>query len=593
MPFIQKITPPPNQRLDFHIGDYAGGINNLSHIKEDNNAKTSLNMAFSYDEIMEKRHGSTRLDQIDFNAPITYISKYRPYVGVDKLVRATDTNLYVEEDNITSISGRVNSTNFQGKLYFADGDALRVYGKFAQTTSTYQRVEGIVNPDERVMTVVSPPVGFTPLDTTHVQGVQVVNYTTNEVWYEPCQFELEDVNKGSNVVTTSVRYLVNFNGRIYASGSNEDDDNVFISDMHNPHYFPVYLPIQLPPNSDAVRGLVIYDNAVIIGREFDIYAIDGITNRTDVGSGLFTLRKINTHVGFASQLAMNVAHNYLFYLGSDGNVYSLGSINQGQRLLATQIINTNISFIKEPVGLVKEDFTDAVSYFFKDMWYLSMQDKVMVYSYRHRAWTMFDQLNIRSMYIHDQELIWGDTDGHTCKFSQGYLDKGVPFMAEWISKNFDMGNPSSFKHFREFFIVAHVFEEFHSDIRMEIHVDYENVTGDIVIQNQMSRWGISEWGDRFITRNINTSFPIMIGRRGRYIRFIFRNAWHVHEQVWSSADLDNVTEKSHNETLVYTGIDDKYHIWTRDGWIELEDIDYNQPMRVYEINGDYEMRGKR
>ena len=83
-----------------------------------------------------------------------------------------------------------------GKYFFADGGNLYVYGKFAQTTTTYEKVIGTPVDDYVLMKVVSPADGHPQLGTEHVRGVLNIDYTNKKIFYEPCEHEFKDPYKG-------------------------------------------------------------------------------------------------------------------------------------------------------------------------------------------------------------------------------------------------------------------------------------------------------------------------------------------------------------------------------------------------------------
>lgn len=578
--------------MTFSLTDFVGGLNNRSNVLESNQCSDVLNMAFSNDSVMEKRFGSTAFDALLISGELTFIDEFKPYQDADVMIRASATEMYMGNTKIKDLIGQVTGTNFNGKYFFSDGSGVYVYGKFPQTGGTYVGVTGTPTANYTLMQVVSPAVGYTPLDTTHVEGKTVYNYTNATVHYEPCQLELEDTFKQGNVVPFQPRFIVVKDGRLFASGSDKDNDNVYISDVNNPYYFPASLPIQLPPNSDRVVGLHVYDDSVVVGRRGDIHVILGSTNRTDMGVPVFRLNKLNSHAGFANHYAVDVGHNYLFFLGSDGNAYLMTNVTGGENVITSQILTKSVNIFKEPVNLVRNDIFTASSIFFEDNWYLTMKDKVLVYSYRNRAWTMYNNLHARSFYNFQNILVWGDKEGRTSIPSTDYLDYGKPFRAHWTSKQFDMDDANAFKQFREFFIVAHTFNDFLSNIYITFEIDYADVNSNIKIANQISVWGRSIFGDRFITRNINSSVPFVIGRRGRNLRFIISNGYHLQSTVALISDLESfINPKVGNMVLVQEN--DTYYVYEGGDWIPLLLEDLNQPMRVYQVNGEYEFRGKR
>lgn len=567
-------------------------MNNRSEILQPNQCSDVLNMTFADDTVMEKRRGSTIVDTLRLNGELVFIDEYKPYNDTDVLIRATKTEIYVGNMKVANIKGQITGVNFAGKYFFADGEKFYVWGKFPQRSTTYEEVIGTPDANYLLMEVVNPPQGFTPLGTEHTRGKVKYDYTNRKVWYEPCQNEIEDPYKKSNVLPQNPRYIVVHNGRLFISGSKKDNDNVFISDLNNPYYFPVSLPMQLPPNSDKIVGLHVYDDSVVVGRKEDIYVITGMTNRTDMGVPVFRLRKINTHTGFANHYAVNVAHNYLFFMGSDGNAYALSSIQGNERVLASSILSRTIDFFRPPVNLTKQDIYEASSIFFDDKWYITMKDKIMIYSYRHQAWTMYNNLHARSFYKFNNVLFWGNKDGQLCMPSEDHLDQGEPYEAYWSSKTFDMGEPSYYKQFKDFFIIAHTFDNFNSDIGVTFEIDHITVKENFLIKNQKSIWGKSRFGDRFINNNVNVSLPFSIGRRGRTIRFIFRNGFEIGTPVSTVDELDGYLGKKEG-LLVKVTSTNQYFSFINGTWVEQTMENLNQTMRIYSVNGDYELRGKR
>lgn len=717
MAYIQHITPPPNKILSFSLRDFSGGLNNRSDQLQINEASDLINMKFADETLMEKRHGITSYNDIQLEDPITFIDEYRPYNDDDKVIVATNKELYIDGVKLCDVSGQVMGVNFKGKYFFVDGNTLRVYGKFDITENTYYKVYGIDQGEESVVertncgnktfeivnntpdkprkvyftigrngglfdylgkititgtdkndesivevleappdkentnnggtryvvksenyfksitsikqsewslvgiyshygvdtirfgygesedvydyndeyvlfTVLSPPKEYTPLPTSHKQGVTWVDFGDKNVWYEECQNELEDEYKGKNAIPDKPKYLVARKGRLFMSGIEEDNDNVFISDVDNPYYFPPGLPLQLSPNSDLIVGMAVYDDSVVVGRHDDIYVIQGETNNPQLGFSTFVLKKLNTHTGFASQRAITLAHNYFFFLGNDGNFYSLGTVSGSDTVLATVLLNKSIDIEKKPIDLTLSDCANAVGYFYKDQWFVSFGDKVLIYSYRHKAWTMYNHMYATSFYQIDDVFFWGTSDGKLSKIGESFYDYGEPFQAFWQSKYFDMDDANVYKYFREFFLVAHTYLDYYSDINITFDVDYAEISNRHVVKNMISVFGRAKWGERFISRNIVDSLPFIIGARGRSIRFKCSNGYEKTGTVELYSDLDNVPEKK-DYIMMYVTDESNYYLYYDREWILMEEVDLNQGMKIYQINGDYEIRGKR
>ena len=592
MAFIQKTTPPPNQVLNFSIKDFSGGMNNRSDQLKDTEGAIIQNLQYVDDVILETRRGQTYYDEKDVVDAVVFVDEFKPYKDDNQLVRATTSKIYFGETEV-GVASKPCGVNHQGKYFFADGEKLRVYGIFDDEAGTYVEHVGTPITTYDVFEIVSPTEGFTPLTAEHTQGKKVIDYTNKKISYEPCKKEMDDALKGSNVPTPGVKFIVSHSDRLYMSGYKEDDDNVFISDVLNPYYYPVALPIQLPPNSEEINGLAVFDDAVLVGRDSDIHVIRGKTNKADIGLEVFKRIMLNTHTGFASNSAISKAHNYLIFLGSDGNVYAIQSSTTNYRELSTVLLSRTIDLTKEPISAVVTDYPDASAFFYNDEWYLSVGDKVMVYNYRHMSWVMFTNIDAKCFYGVGYKWIWGMGNGRIGTFSdEDYYDFGEPFQSLWYSKNFDMDSPNAFKQFREFFIVAHTFAEYPSDIYITFEVDYADVQERVVVSNQLSVWGKSRFGDRYIVKNINESVPFVIGRRGRNIRIKLTNNYPLDGVVANYSDLENYLGKK-NGLLVKVLSDEKYFLYMDYEWLEIPYEDLNQRMKVYQINGDFEMRGKR
>lgn len=591
MVYYQTNIPRPNKVYSFSTSNFAGGLNNRSEFLEPDQAYDLLNVRFLDDTSMEKRKGIKSYNSLALDSPISFIDEFRPYTDLDAMLYGTNTTLYKGDEAIKTVGGQICGTNYKGRYHFVDGQKYYVYGKFPQTGSTYEAIVGTAV-DQYMVMEVQTPGSYTPLPSPHIKGVTRYNYTDKVITYEPCKFEEEDTSKGKNVLPEHATFMVVHDGRIFMSGSEKDDDNVFITDADNAYYFPVTLPMQLPPNSDKVRGLIVYDDGVVIGRQRDVYTITGKTNNPQLGFELFKLRKLNTHTGFANHRCAQVAHNYLFFLGSDGNAYSLASIRNDEKLLATTILTQTVDLFRRPFKYDPLELPQAVGYFWNDEWYISLKDLVLVYSYRHRAWTVFNHMHSRSFFGKPGIFIWGTEEGKVEFFGEDFYDKGIPFRAFWTSGNFDMGEPSAHKLYREFYIVAHTYENFISDINVTFEIDFADVKDSYSIQNQIAIYGRSRWGDRYANRNIVESMPFLIGRRGRLIRFTLYNSYDPSAPVADYDELENYLGRK-NGTLVYVTNESSYYLYDGTDWNKVTEADLNQPMRWYQVNGEYELRGKR
>lgn len=547
MAYIQKSIPQPNRLYEFNISDFSGGLNNRTNLTAPNEASNMLNMTFYDTTVLEKRKGSKTFSDVVHPEPLTFLDEYKPYNDVPQIVRAGTSKMTINNSFSANLYyGDIDGENFLGMYFYTDGYLLRVYGQFPQVGDTFTRIIGTPTGSYRSLNVISTPSTYTPLDTNYTQGVTVYDYTGGRVWYEPCQNERDDPYRGYSVLPNKPRFITSLKGRLYLSGVKKDDDNVFISDPGNPFYFPPSLPLQVPPNSDSITGLVTYDNAVLVGRKEDLHSIIGDTNNPELGLDMFELRKLNAHAGFASNKLCNVAHNYLFFIGYDGNAYAMSSAKQDSQILSTTLLNKKVDFTTKPFALKQEEIITGAGFFYNNVWYVSIKDYVFCYHYLNQAWTVWNNLSIRSFHIKDYQLIWGNEAGQLMTFSEDYFDNGAnPYYAFWESGYLTIGEPYTYKHFRDLYVVYDLYKGFKSSFHIKFELDYKWKELDYLLENQLAIWGESKFGDAWGSSERSASIPFTVGERARTIK------------IGVYADLKGL------------------------------------PMRVQQINGEYEIRGKR
>ena len=601
MAYIQNQLPPVVKSLNFVFNNFTGGLNNVTSdvLLKENESPDLLNMAFNDEGTMEKRKG-TKLykDYLTaFPEEIVYLDKYRTPGGADRLVTvvmgATSGALYVDHVLVCTVAKKPCGVNYLGAYYFVDGSTnVRVYGKFPQATSgDHIKVIGTPIATLTLMTRANPTTGFTPLGTTFTTGVWTYNYTLGLIIYEPCANELADAKKGANLKPTNPSIIMLYKDRLVMDGDLINPGNVFLTDIDNAFYNPVGLPMQLPPNGLPITGMRVFSDSIVVGRKEDMYAIYGNTNIQST-DGVFIVKKINTHTGFMNNNAISEAHNYLFYLGSDGVVYQMHTTQTDVSVLATTEISKQLNLFKYPISLDFAKLKKCFSIFDNDKFYLFHKDVTLVYSYKFMAWTMYKGIKANCAVVMNDELVIGSNDCLLYGSSETYSDNGYPIVAYWSSKALDLGVPSNYKQFKELYIISHVYDEFTSNIDVRYEIDYVDVFQTATILNQISKWGKAVWGSRFITRNISPSLAVTIGRRGKKLRFIIKNGYALTGDVATYTDLALIETPIHLQIYRVRDIN-KYYRYSLGEYVEFDSAEVLQPMKVYEINGEYNIKGKR
>lgn len=596
MAYIQRNMPKPPPTLAWAVNNFQGGLNNvLSELLiQDNQATNICNVDFTDDAVLENRGGLKLIENIGEVGEITFFDSFNSTYDVPRNVAICNGNVYVNKVKVLDAKGITSGIQFNDKYYMINGTELYALGKFPQELSTHIKPWGTPVATEIVMKAVAPPSDFTPLDTTYTTGVYNYNYDTMTCWYEPCTNEINDVYKGVNVFPTSPTLIGVHQERLVIISDLEDPGTVYISDMNSAFYYPAGLGMHIPPKGDRIVGMEIFTDSIVIGTNKELYAIYGNTNRDAVGS-VFSMKKINTHTGFINNTSIEPMNNNLVYVGSDNNVYSMYTTKTDVSILMTTILSRTVDLTKSPISATTNNLAKSKSIFYKDNMYILIPDLkiIMVFSYRYIAWTLYrTQVPITSIGIYSDKLAFGDSDGNVFEMDkETYSDNGIPFACYWHSKRFSFGDSTIYKKFKDMYMVAHVYNDVRSDVFLTYEVDYVDIKKKETISTQISKWGVSDFGDRFINRNIAPSLPVTIGQRGRYIKFIVYHGFFITETFATQDDFE-IAQKE-NQCFYYITETNKYYFYDTGNVIELIDTDIFQPMKVYSISGTYQLKGRR
>lgn len=596
MPYIQTNLPKPPETLSWSINMFNGGLNNMvaETLIADNQASKICNVEFTEDSVIETRGGFKLVNTMPVNNIVEAIKVFNPTYADVKQITIVNGDVYI--DNLLKLQGKniLNCTQFNDKYYFVNGVEMYVLGKFPQETVTHIKIWGTANPNETIFKIKAPPTGFTPLDNTNTIGLYNYNYDTMECWYEPCQNELNDEFKGANIFPTSPTILEVHGERLFIISDLEDPGSIYISDINNAMYHPASLGLHIPPKGDRIVGMTVFTDSIVVGTKHELYAIYGDTNRDTTGTQ-FSMKRINAHTGFKNNTSIKPMHNYLVYLGNDDNIYSMYTTKTDVSILMTNLLNKTVNLLKSPINATTEMLEKTSSVFYKDNMYFIVPDLkiILVFSYRHMAWTLYKTvLNIKSINIYNEKMLIGDSEGKIYEIDkETYSDNGEPFEAYWHSKRFSFGDETIYKKFKEMFVVAHTYNNIRSDVKITYEIDYVDIKQQEIVTNQISKWGITNFGERFITRNLSPSLPITIGQRGRYVKFILYNGYFIKEKFNTLIELQEAVKE--NQSCYYVAENDKYYFFDTGTLIEITHEQVKQPMKIYSVSGTYQLKGRR
>lgn len=607
--------PTNNTKLSFVLNDFSGGlVNNVNDAKmKDNQSPDMLNMLFRVDGLLQKRPGTVFINETPFVGDLIRVIAYEYEPNRHVLLYLNSQGLYYKDVDGFKCVWENNGLDlkyghFMGILFFTDGMFIYSYD----------------HNEKKTCKVVNPPESFTPNPKPAVTGVhkdKLIKTLSSgikvyEKWYEPCEYEMEDGYKGSNFIPPCIDCFAVHKDRIYFSGGGFSPNMIWISDILNPYYYPSALPIQTPPDDDIITALHEYNDELIIGRRDSIYALYGNTNRTD-SSELYKLVKINCHTGMANSYSADCVYHLMFFAGSDGNFYKLNPPTISNTTLNTSQLNTTLDITMPPFNLASSDIGSAITVFdgTNGLWYVQIADITFVYSYQLRAWTRYNNIDATCFFKMNSTVYFSRNTGCIYRFAdkegnQKYyddyydIDAGtvieLPVSAYWTSRNMDMGTPARVKQFRDTYVTSECFDDYVTTVNIKYEVDYVDVQDSFTIVNEISKWDRAKFDiNKFVSRNIDRSLPIMINRRGRTIKVSFGCGY----QYWGSLETFPPPGLIPEYQLVYIVEENKLYLRVprRRGFdnkkdkyfIEFPREELNQALLVHNVMGIYELKGYR
>ncbi len=607
--------PTNNTKLSFVLNDFSGGlVNNVNDAKmKDNQSPDMLNMMFRVDGLLQKRPGTVFINETPFVGDLIRVIAYEYEPNRHVLLYLNSEGLYYKDVDEFKCVWENNGFDlkyghFMGTLFFTDGMFIYSYD----------------HNEKKTCKVVNPPQEFTPNPKPAVTGIhkdKLIKTLSSgvkvyEKWYEPCQYEMEDGYKGSNFIPPCIDCFAVHKDRIYFSGGGFSPNMIWISDILNPYYYPSALPIQTPPDDDIITALHEFNDALIIGRRDSIYALHGNTNRAD-SSELYRLTRINCHTGMANSESADCVYHLMFFAGSDGNFYKLNPPSISNSTLNTSQLNTYLDLTLPPFNMTSDCTLEARTVFdgTNGLWYIQIADITLVYNYQLRAWTRYNNIDATCFFKMNSTVFFtrntgcvyrfADKEGNQKYYDDYYdLDAGrvieLPVSAYWTSRNMDMGTPARVKQFRDTYVTSECFEDYKTTVNVKYEVDYVDVRDSFTIINEISKWDRAKFDiNKFISRNIDRSLPIMINRRGRTIKVFFGCGYQYWGSIYTFPDPGMIPEYQ----LVYVIEDEKLYLRVprRSGFdnkkdryfIEFPREELNQALLVHNVMGIYELKGYR
>lgn len=563
MAWINNIKYKEPDRFTFRINDFTGGINNTTTETRINmnEASDMLNVRFEQDGLLKKR-GGFRVDKkyseilTGIVGSVLRVFQIEPTSTNDKgyllLVDGTKMVYVTSKGKVKQISWSravndipIDGCQFGDKFLFVDGGIHTNFFKISELESD----TGDATKDKAWHYLICQPWG-TPKPKPAYRGEYLEKpYPGHEenakaYCYQPCESELEDGYKGSNMCDNFFGTMIRvYKDRLIITGNVgrkntkyiPDPNMVYISDTMNFAYFPASLPIQVPPTGDKITCLRPFNDSLIIGRKDDVYSLTGNTNRTS--GDPFTLKKINTHTGIANNYSADIVFNYLFYVGSDGNCYKLMSTSTSELLLNTQQLNVKVNFTLPPFEKKLSEIQNAHTAFdpVRGEWHVQINNDTFIYNYRNFAWVRWKGVECVQFIPSMDKFYYIKYDGSFNLVDDGIMydvhsenpDIKIPIQMFWASKNIDFDMPSRVKQIRDTFLISEIVGDEPSTIKILYETDYVAVVKEHTINNEVAKWNTALWDThRFVSKNIIRSLPIIVGRRCRNFKVFIQNGYN-------------------------------------------------------------------
>lgn len=269
---------------------------------------------------------------------------------------------------------------------------------------------------------------------------------------------------------TCNRILVHWD-RLILYGDSINQDIMYISDLQNPHYFPVNNTLQFEnPRKERITSIKRYRDNLVIFTPSSIQALFG-TNPEN-----FQRVMLNTDYGCIADRSAEVMENGIAFLSYEG-VALLKTVGTSESRANVSMIDVNIK------NLVSQS-EKAVSYLLDNQYCLVFPDeqKQLRFYYEHGVWTMDESpsLDMVDVVVENGELYAIGKDGRLITRTDDYQDEGVPFRAEIETKFYFFGETYSVKKTRELQIMIERTET-ETELRAITELDSSGVIANEVI----------------------------------------------------------------------------------------------------------------
>jgi hypothetical protein len=395
------------------------------------------------------------------------------------------------------------------------------------------------------------PVCFYEPSEDDVYGEEVWDDTNHLAYYKPCYMQLQDSYAGNGYIPDMPDVITIHQNRLFVSGDWQSPSTVYMSATDavspQPLYFPSNASVSVKPDGRKIKDLIVFDNALIIGRNEDIYVLYGDTEYSSSvasGSTQFYMKQMDVATGFMNTGCGAMLNNYYIYLGYDGRFYALNTPTTYVEYLMTKPLSYKCDIYSSPFNLPRNTEVDVNTVVYRNEIYFcfpdSPNDTIIVYNYDNMAYTYFEGMKASCLHTDGNILYIGRKDGtysyYLDKDEATYSEKGIkqyndinsPIKANLTTKRFDLGMSALFKYFKRFMITSRSYDTTTSDIHVSFEIDYIHNDKDreYAVYSNHGHYDVNNWNQSYFGvdgMNLIKSGWNALDVRGRTVRFAFSN----------------------------------------------------------------------
>ena len=370
-----------------------------------------------------------------------------------------------------------------------------------------------------------------------IYGEEVWDKELHLAYYLPCRYELADQYAGNSYMPDSPEIITVHSNRLFIAGDEKSPNTVYMtafsSQAPQPLYFPASASVSVKPNGKAIVDLVVFDNALIIGRNEDIFVLYGDTPYPTslVSNGTqFYLKQLDATTGFMNTNCGALINNYYIYLGYDGRFYALNTPTTYVEYLMTKPLDFKCDVYNAPFSFPRNTILNVDAIAYRNEVLFALDGFVIVYSYDNMAYTYYTGWKANTLFTNGNILLMGTEDGNLVRWcdenSVVYDDLGEPIESVLSTKQYDLNMSAMFKYFKRFSLTTYAHDTYGCIISVDLEVDYykQTTSGGWSVESQNSRFGISKWGMvRFNDQDVLKSYWQNLDIKGRTIKFTFSN----------------------------------------------------------------------